>query len=81
MIGHTQTMTEPIVLNGRSGMGTNLDGKLVRIVYDISVDYDENCNEIIVKAGTEFIWDDSTTDQNIDGALVFVEPDEVEIVE
>lgn len=27
-----------------------------------------------------FIWDDSTTDQNVDGELVFIEEDEVELV-
>ncbi len=58
-----------------------LDGKLVRTICDISTT-DENFDaDIIVVAGTEFIWDDSTTDQNVDGVLVFVDRDEVELVD
>lgn len=57
-----------------------LDGKLVRTIFDISTS-DGNVEEIIIDAGTTFIWDDSTIDQNIDGVLVFVDPDEVELAE
>jgi hypothetical protein len=59
-----------------------LDGKLVRITCDISTSDGENFDrDIIVEAGTEFIWDESTIDQNIDGVLVFVDRDEVELVD
>jgi hypothetical protein len=60
----------------------NLDGKLVRVVDDLLITTDTNSKpEMIVESGTEFVWDDSTTDQNIGGILVFVDPDEVELVE
>ena len=57
-----------------------LNGKLVRTIDDIFT-CEGNVAEIIVDAGTEFIWDGSTTDQNVDGILVFVDEDEVELVE
>jgi hypothetical protein len=57
-----------------------LDGKLVRTISDIST-CEGNVEEIIIDAGTEFVWDDSTIDQNVDGILVFVDRDEVELVE
>jgi hypothetical protein len=60
---------------------SNLDGKLVRIVDDLLITTDINSKpKTIVKSGTEFIWDDSTTDQNIDGVLIWIDPDEVELV-
>ena len=35
----------------------------------------------IVEAGTEFVWDDSAIEQNIDGKSVIVEEDNVELVD
>lgn len=55
---------------------TTLDGKLVRVIDDIYGD-----GELIAEAGTVFRWDDSSTDQNIDGVLVWIGEDEVEVVE
>ena len=55
---------------------SNLDGKLVRVVSNIFCD-----DKIIVNSGQTFIWDDSTTDQNVDGELVFIEEDEIELVD
>ncbi len=55
---------------------TTLDGKLVRVINDI-----HSCDgELIAESGTTFVWDDSSTDQNIDGVLVWIGEDEVEEV-
>ena len=54
-----------------------LDGKLVYAIADI-VDWE---GDVIVEAGTEFVWNDFTTDQNVDGKLVLVDEHEVELVE
>tara|TARA_R110002126_G_scaffold282270_1_gene430552 strand:+ start:768 stop:956 length:189 start_codon:yes stop_codon:yes gene_type:complete len=59
---------------------TDLDGKLVRLNCDILYPSDDT-EEILIDGGTEFIWDDSSIDQNIDGILVFVDNTEVELVE
>ena len=57
----------------------SLDGKLVRVIEDIYSCYGDG--ELIAESGTVFQWNDSTTDQNIDGSLVWISEDEVEIVE
>lgn len=58
-----------------------LDGKLVRTIYDIHGFSDDVTPKTIVEAGTEFVWDESTNDQNIDGLLVYIDPDEVELID
>ena len=60
-------------------MSINLDGQQVRVIYDITTCNDDG-EEIVIPSGTEFIWDDLTTDQVIDGELFLIEPDEVEAV-
>ena len=57
-----------------------LEGELVRTLFDIYRFSDKVLPTIIVESGTEFVWDDSTIDQNVDGLLVFVDKDEVELV-
>jgi hypothetical protein len=59
---------------------TNLDGKLVRVNCDIHCFSEDDSPKVLVEASTEFIWDDSSIDQNIDGILVFVDNSEVELV-
>ena len=54
-----------------------LDGKLVYAIADI-IDWD---GDVIVEAGTEFVWNDSTTDQTVDGQLVLIDEHEVALVE
>ena len=54
-----------------------LDGKLVYAIADL-IDWEGN---VIAESGTEFVWNDSTTDQTVDGQLVFVAEWEVELVE
>lgn len=57
-----------------------LDGKLVRTIHDIHRFSDDSTPKTIVEAGTEFVWDDSAIEQNIDGKLVMVEEANVELV-
>ena len=58
-----------------------LDGKLVRTISDILTTDENEDSDVIVIAGTEFIWDNYSIDQNIDGVLILIEEDEVELVD
>ena len=57
----------------------NLDGQLVRVIYDIAT-HDTEGNDSVIPCGTEFTWNDSSEDQVIDGRLHFIHRDEVELV-
>ena len=54
-----------------------LDGKLVYAIFAI-VDWE---GDVIVEAGTKFVWNDFTADQNVNGRSVFIFEDQVELVE
>lgn len=54
-----------------------LHNKKVRLLWDIE-DEDEN---ILVKEGTTFIWNDSSIEQLVEGEFYVIGEDEVEVVD